>query len=102
MRYSVWVRFVHNMIEQNLMEIQAFFEAHPLLGLALVVWSLLWKGLALWKSARLSHKVWFIVMLVANTVGILEIVYLFFIAKKYDVRTEIETTDADTADKQNA
>ena len=42
----------------------------------LIVWSSIWKGLALWKSARLKHKVWFIVMFIINTSGILEIVYL--------------------------
>lgn len=45
----------------------------------LVVWSLIWKGLALWRAAHRGEKVWFIVFLLINTVGILEIVYLFFI-----------------------
>jgi hypothetical protein len=53
----------------------------------LVIWSTIWKGIALWKSARLSHKRWFIVMLVINTFGILEIFYIFFIARKYTVET---------------
>jgi hypothetical protein len=47
----------------------------------LSIWSLIWKGLALWKSARFGHKKWFIVMLVLNTVGILEILYLFVFSK---------------------
>ena len=63
---------------------------NPILLTALILWSLTWKGFALWKSARLSHKKWFIIMLVANTAGILEIVYLFFVAKKYSVVTESE------------
>ena len=50
-----------------------------------VLWSIPWKGVALWKSARLGHKKWFIVLLVVNTFAILEIVYIFFIAKKYQV-----------------
>ena len=53
----------------------------------LILWSLIWKGIALWKSARLSHKKWFIVLLVINTVGILEICYIYFIASKYSVET---------------
>jgi len=48
----------------------------------LVVWSVAWKGVALWKAARLSHKKWFIALLLLNTLGILEIFYVFFIAKK--------------------
>ena len=54
----------------------------------IVLWTIPWKGIALWKSARLSHKWWFIVMLVVNTVGILEIIYIFMIARKYSVETE--------------
>jgi len=52
------------------------------LGLFLVVvaWSLFWKGLALWHSARRGQNVWFIVLLVLNTAGILEIIYLFAVA----------------------
>ncbi len=48
----------------------------------LVVWSITWKGLALWKSARLSDKWWFIALLVINTIGILEILYLFIFSKR--------------------
>ena len=54
----------------------------PAFGLGLliiVVWSLIWKGLALWRAAHRGEKVWFIVFLLINTAGILEIIYLFFI-----------------------
>ena len=44
--------------------------------LLVVIWSLAWKGLALWHAARRSEKGWFIALLVINTAGILEIVYL--------------------------
>lgn len=47
----------------------------------LAVWSIIWKGLALWKSAKNQHKVWFIIMLIVNTVGILEILYYFIFSK---------------------
>lgn len=56
--------------------------ALPLFGAALVVlvlWSLVWKGLALWSAAKRGDKIWFIVFLLVNTAGILEIIYLFFI-----------------------
>jgi len=55
----------------------------PFLGPALVLliaWSLVWKGLALWRSAKRGDTIWFIVFLVVNTAGLLEIVYLFFVA----------------------
>ncbi len=54
-----------------------------------LVWSIPWKGVALWKAGRLSHKKWFVVLLVINTFAILEIYYIFFVARKYKVE-EIE------------
>ena len=50
--------------------------------LVLAVWTIPWKGYALWLSAKNGQKKWFIVMLILNTVGILEIFYIFKIAKK--------------------
>jgi hypothetical protein len=49
--------------------------------LLLVIWSLFWKGLALWHSGRRGQHWWFIVMLIVNTIGILEIIYLFVVLK---------------------
>lgn len=46
----------------------------------LVVWSLLWKGLALWRAAKKDDKAWYVILLVINTVGILEIIYLYFVS----------------------
>lgn len=46
------------------------------------IWSLVWKGFALWRAGRENSPIWFIVLLVVNTVGILEIVYLFGFSKK--------------------
>lgn len=48
----------------------------------LAIWSVVWKGLALWKAARVGSKPWFIALLVINTMGILEIIYVFFLSKK--------------------
>jgi methionyl-tRNA synthetase len=58
------------------------------LGLGLLpvilVWSLAWKGWALWLAARRGEFVWFLIMLVVNTLGILEIIYIFMVAKRED------------------
>ncbi len=54
----------------------------PLAYFLILVWSLLWKGLALWRAAKYDQRNWFIVILIVNLVGILEIVYLFGFAKK--------------------
>jgi methionyl-tRNA synthetase len=53
----------------------------PVLILLLVIWSFLWKGLALWHSARRKQGWWFVILLVVNTGGILELIYLFLVAK---------------------
>ena len=53
-----------------------------LLVAILVIWTIIWKGLALWKAARNSHKGWFVVLLILNTVGILEIIYILGFSKK--------------------
>ena len=47
----------------------------------LVLWSLFWKGLALWHSGRRDQPWWFIILLVVNTFGLLEIIYLFLVLK---------------------
>ena len=52
----------------------------PVLPL-LVLWSIFWKGLALWHSGRRGQTWWFIVLCIVNTIGILEIIYLFFVIK---------------------
>ncbi|MBU0581136.1 MAG: hypothetical protein KKA19_08150 [Candidatus Margulisbacteria bacterium] len=45
------------------------------------IWSLPWKGVALWKAARNKQIAWFIAILLLQTVAILEMVYLFFFQK---------------------
>jgi hypothetical protein len=45
--------------------------------LALFAWAVVWKGLALWKAAHREQKYWFIAFLVVNTLGILEILYIY-------------------------
>ena len=47
----------------------------------LILWSIFWKGLALWHSGRRGQQWWFVAFLFINTAGILEIVYLFLIIK---------------------
>ncbi len=47
-----------------------------------VVWSLVWKGLALWRAARAGHWRWFIALLVVNTMGLLEILYIYIFSRK--------------------
>lgn len=51
-----------------------------LLGL-LVVWSLIWKVVALWTAARKKQIMWFIVLVLVNTAGLLEILYIYVFSK---------------------
>lgn len=48
----------------------------------LVIWSAIWKIIALWKSARNKQRIWFVILFVVNTAGILEIIYLKFFQKR--------------------
>ena len=59
----------------------------------LVIWSLIWKGFALWHAAGRQQKIWFIILLIINTAGILEIVYLFFVVKVQNKKSEVESQE---------
>lgn len=52
-----------------------------LLIILIALWTIPWKGIALWKSARLNQKIWFIVILIINLAGILAILYIFIFSK---------------------
>jgi len=49
---------------------------HPVVLALVLLWSLIWKGIALWRASHLEQKYWFGIILVVNTLGLLEIVYL--------------------------
>lgn len=59
-----------------------FTSISPAILFPLLAWSIAWKGVALWKAGRNNQLPWFIVLLVINTVGILEIIYIFAFQKK--------------------
>ena len=51
----------------------------------LVLWSLFWKGTSLWHAARRKEGAWFVILLLFNTLGILDMIYLFgFLKLKAD------------------
>jgi hypothetical protein len=58
-----------------------FPDLNPYAVLAVLVWTMFWKILALWRSAKGDQRYWFIAILVLNTLGVLEIIYLFRFAK---------------------
>lgn len=62
-----------------------------------IIWSLPWKAAALWRSARRGHLGWFLVLIVFNTLAILDILYLFVfsnwgIKKKQEKEIEKQRT----------
>jgi len=63
-------------------QIQQWIQT-PMVLYPLITWSVVWKGLALWRAARLRQVGWYIALLVINTVGVFEIIYLITTNKKY-------------------
>ncbi|MBP9749411.1 MAG: hypothetical protein KBD21_01660 [Candidatus Pacebacteria bacterium] len=59
--------------------------------LAITLWSLPWKMWALWLAARRGDVWWFIGMSIFNTMGIIDIIYIFVIAKQKDTRGDVTT-----------
>ena len=71
--------------ELRIIEMVHFLNSHPWIGLVIAgvaIWTLIWKGIALWKAARNGHTAWYVILLLVNTVGILEIIYIFFFSKE--------------------
>jgi methionyl-tRNA synthetase len=56
--------------------------ANPFVLFAILAWSLVWKGVALWKAARKGDKIWYIVLLLVNLIGILEILYIYIFSER--------------------
>ena len=62
-------------------EIETFILANLPLVIAIVAGTLILKGIALWRAARLGQKGWFVALLIVNTLGILEAIYLLFVSR---------------------
>ncbi len=56
----------------------AFFGVFFPILIVVILWTIVLKGFALWHAARNDQRNWFIALLVVNTLGILEIVYLIW------------------------
>jgi methionyl-tRNA synthetase len=51
------------------------------MAIVVALWIIPWKGVALWKAAQKKDLYWFIALLFLNTMGILEILYIFVFSK---------------------
>lgn len=58
-----------------------WIPTHGLLLVLIILWTIFWKGLALWHAGRRNQSWWFVFLLIINSVGILDIIYLFTICK---------------------
>jgi len=65
-----------------------------ILTVILVIVMIALKGYALWYAAKRDEKWWFVIILIINTAGILELVYLIFIVKKWHTKLT-QKADAD-------
>ena len=48
----------------------------------IILWDIVWKIIAMWRSARNNQPYWFISIIIFNTIGILPIIYLILDKKK--------------------
>lgn len=62
--------------------LEFFIKNSSLIIILVAIWTIPWKGFALWKSARRGDKIWFVVLLLVNTLAILEILYIFFFSER--------------------
>jgi hypothetical protein len=70
---------------------------NPILFSFIIVWTLIWKGWGMWESARRGQKVWFVIILATSSLGILEMIYLFFVSKAHEEHMNPETKAENTS-----
>ena len=61
---------------------QELLVMQPWIPFVYLAWTLLWKGVALWRAARLNDRWWFVALFVLQTLAILEILYIFVFSKR--------------------
>lgn len=73
-------------------ELTKFMAWGAILIPVIIIWSSVWKGIALWKAARNNSIPWFVVLLIINTLGILEILYIYVFSKKKEEKISAPST----------
>ena len=87
------MRYDFNMNELFMAAGSALFPGFGMFVALLLIWTIPWKGYALWLAARNNHPWWFVILLVVNTVAILEIIYIIGVgrpAQKKNLATPIK------------
>jgi len=70
-----------------------FFVGLPILAV-FAVWTVAIKGYALWHAARNEQKTWFVFLLIVNSIGILELVYLIWFRADKDASNAVAPAPA--------
>jgi hypothetical protein len=66
----------------NIFDMSEAFNVSPLVLALITLWTLPWKGVALWRAVQRRDQWWFIAILVLNTLAVLEILYIFIWNKR--------------------
>jgi hypothetical protein len=61
----------------------------------LAAWTLAWKGASLWHAAKDDSKPWFIALLLSNTAGLLDALYIFRVSRTRKLAVEDARPDED-------
>ncbi|HHD92246.1 MAG TPA: hypothetical protein ENL06_01300 [Candidatus Portnoybacteria bacterium] len=72
----------------NITESLNYIQQHSWMLWLILLWVVPWKGYGLWKAAQNKDQIWFVAILVLNTLGILPIIYIFFINKNKKVKNK--------------
>ena len=49
--------------------------------IAIQLWELPWKGIALWRAARNKHIGWFVTLMLVHLAGLIDIIYIFYFSE---------------------
>jgi hypothetical protein len=66
---------------ENIGDVSSLMGIPLILFVIIMIWSSIWKYIALWKAGRNNSLGWFVIFALVNTVGILEILYIFVFSK---------------------
>ncbi len=61
----------------------------------LAAWTLAWKGASLWHAAKDDSKPWFVVLLLSNTMGVVDALYIFRVSRTRKLAVEDARRDDD-------
>lgn len=75
------------------MDLNAIVQNNIWWILLIFIWSTAWKAWALWIAAKKDQKVWFLIFIILNTAGILEIFYIFYFSKQPKVSSKKHKED---------